>query len=274
MKHPCGGIYLILSKATGRSYIGSAIHFKNRWTGHRSSFRRGDHYNPILLAHWDKYGEDDFEYWILEFVPNADDLLPREQWWIDDLHPQMNIAPVAGATRGIKHPAASVEARAAKNRGRKMTPEQVERCRQANLVRFQDPEERERHAERMRNRRKDWMTEEYREKLSKASSGRKYSDAARASMSAAQKGRPKSDAHKEKLRQALLGKTLPDEVKQKLSVALKNRYFSPEHRQRISDAGRKAWERRRAEGRDKHTEAEKQKIGAGVRRYLQGKPKP
>jgi hypothetical protein len=64
---------------------------------------------------------------VIEYVPNLDDLLPREQHWMDALfaaHPQLglNRAPTAGSPRGMKR---SDEAKAkvsAANKGRKLGP--------------------------------------------------------------------------------------------------------------------------------------------------------
>ena len=66
---------------TGKIYVGSAIDIRERWAHHAHSLRRGDHHNRHLQNAWDKYGEINFEFSVLEFV-NESDLLCVEQKWI------------------------------------------------------------------------------------------------------------------------------------------------------------------------------------------------
>jgi group I intron endonuclease len=76
------GIYQILCVPTGKIYIGSAIDLRARWEQHRHGLRRGAHHNFRLQQAWDKYGEPNFEFSVLEFV-EAPELLVAEQRWID-----------------------------------------------------------------------------------------------------------------------------------------------------------------------------------------------
>lgn len=75
-------VYQILCLPTGKIYVGSAVDIWARWGQHRRSLRRGDHPNAHLQQAWDKYGEDQFEFSVLELVDEAD-LLQAEQKWID-----------------------------------------------------------------------------------------------------------------------------------------------------------------------------------------------
>lgn len=79
-------------------------------------------------------------------------------------------------------------------------------------------------------------SEETKVKISKANTGRKYSDEVNKS-----KGRPgvkKPEGFGEKVRASRLGKTTPEETRQKISKALKGRTHetSPETRKKISNA--------------------------------------
>jgi hypothetical protein len=76
------GIYQIRCIANDKIYIGSSVDLRNRWAVHCSSLRRRAHSNSYLQAAWDKYGEDAFDFTIIEYVPR-DDLLKAEQRWID-----------------------------------------------------------------------------------------------------------------------------------------------------------------------------------------------
>jgi group I intron endonuclease len=76
------GVYQIRCIPTGKVYIGSAVDIGVRWGQHRRSLRRGDHPNAHLQQAWDKYGESQFEFSVLELATAAD-LLQTEQKWID-----------------------------------------------------------------------------------------------------------------------------------------------------------------------------------------------
>lgn len=83
-KIPAGasGVYQIRCVANDKIYIGSSVDLRTRWAFHCGSLRRGDHSNRYLQAAWDKYGENAFDFTILEYVSD-DELLEVEQAWID-----------------------------------------------------------------------------------------------------------------------------------------------------------------------------------------------
>ncbi|MEJ7617548.1 MAG: GIY-YIG nuclease family protein [Pyrinomonadaceae bacterium] len=76
------GVYQIRCLHTGKVYIGSTVDFSKRWGQHRRSLRRGSHPNARLLRAWKKYGEENFEFTILEIV-DVPDLLRAEQLWLE-----------------------------------------------------------------------------------------------------------------------------------------------------------------------------------------------
>lgn len=72
-----------------------------RWAQHRRSLGRGVHRNQHLQQAWDTYGDENFEFTVLEYVKRAY-LLRAEQEWIDksqctDRKIGFNIYPVAGS---------------------------------------------------------------------------------------------------------------------------------------------------------------------------------
>src|SRR5215216_6770850 len=79
---PTSGIYQIRCIPTGKIYVGSAVNLRKRQRDHINSLRRGNHENTYLQRAWNKYGEANFDFTILEFV-DASDLLYTEQVWID-----------------------------------------------------------------------------------------------------------------------------------------------------------------------------------------------
>ncbi len=81
-------------------YIGSAINLKKRLGQHLSNLKAKRHHNRFMQNVFNKYQKIDFE--IIEFVKEQD-LIIREQYYIDKLKPQLNIAPKAGNQLGFKH---------------------------------------------------------------------------------------------------------------------------------------------------------------------------
>ena len=77
------GIYCIVNKANEKKYIGSSKSVYYRWKGqHRCNLRRGVHKNIHLQNAWNKYGEHNFEFLILEECPIIS-LKEREEYWME-----------------------------------------------------------------------------------------------------------------------------------------------------------------------------------------------
>jgi group I intron endonuclease len=92
------GVYQIKNKTNSKSYIGSTImSFTKRLEHHRCLLRKGKHKNTHLQRAWDKYGEENFEFIVIEVVDKCC-TLEREQFFIDTLKPEYNINPLASGT--------------------------------------------------------------------------------------------------------------------------------------------------------------------------------
>lgn len=81
------GIYTIINKTNGQRYIGQSKNVKTRLWQHKSLLKNNKHkYKTgelsLLQKAWNKYGEDAFEFKIVEFC-EVDELNKREQYWID-----------------------------------------------------------------------------------------------------------------------------------------------------------------------------------------------
>lgn len=103
-------IYKILNKKTGDFYIGSAVNVKKRWNVHKCLLRKGLHHSIILQRAWNKYGENEFAFHIIEHVIDVKFIYEREQFYIDLTHPKYNVCKVAGkyGRLGIKHTEESI----------------------------------------------------------------------------------------------------------------------------------------------------------------------
>nr|DAU04495.1 MAG TPA: intron associated endonuclease [Caudoviricetes sp.] len=76
------GIYKIENKVNGKVYIGQSIDIKIRWYNHRKELNGNRHHNEHLQNAWNKYGESQFIFNIIEecTVENIDE---REIYWIN-----------------------------------------------------------------------------------------------------------------------------------------------------------------------------------------------
>lgn len=95
------GIYKILNWVNGKAYVGSATYLRKRLSDHKCSLQKDKHDNPYLQRAWNKYGEINFQFLILEYC-SVDKLIEREQFYFDTLKPEYNIAKIAGNTSGVR----------------------------------------------------------------------------------------------------------------------------------------------------------------------------
>lgn len=76
------GIYAIICLRDGKRYIGSSKQIEWRCLSHREDLSKSCHVNPYLQNAWDKYGEDCFEFVVVEECEQKI-LLNREQFYLD-----------------------------------------------------------------------------------------------------------------------------------------------------------------------------------------------
>lgn len=79
------GIYKIVCTTNNKIYIGSSLNIKKRWRYHVQDLKRGNHRNSHLQRAWNKYGSEMFKFLIIEIVPKSENLINREQYWLDTL---------------------------------------------------------------------------------------------------------------------------------------------------------------------------------------------
>lgn len=96
------GVYVIKNKINNNVYIGSTtMYFLKRFHHHLSMLRANKHKNKYLQNAWNKYGEENFEFNILE-VCNKEECLNREQYYIDMYKDSSyNINPLASGTPNL-----------------------------------------------------------------------------------------------------------------------------------------------------------------------------
>ena len=98
------GIYCIENRINHKSYIGSSKNLYQRLLKHFALLRHNKHQNAHLQNAWNKYGEDNFEWSIIEICDNSI-LTEREQYCIDLFGAEYNI------TRKVERNTLSKESR-------------------------------------------------------------------------------------------------------------------------------------------------------------------
>lgn len=140
-----GGIYRIVNLVDNKCYVGQTHNFNYRKGLHFSELRNDKHKNDHLQNAFNKYGEQNFVFEILErviidstlnIVEKRDILVPYEQKWIDfyrsnDMTFGYNKSPSAGSTAGLKQSAEHIAKRVAKIRGYRFTEQSRDRLSKA-----------------------------------------------------------------------------------------------------------------------------------------------
>ncbi|NBQ69530.1 MAG: hypothetical protein EBU46_12175, partial [Nitrosomonadaceae bacterium] len=109
-------IYAIRHLVTGKSYIGSAVILSRRWKYHKNRLRRNQHHSTHFQNAWNLYGEDAFEWVVLENLEerckdlSEKDTLAliaeRENYWVAccrETNGVYNLREVAESNLGMKY---------------------------------------------------------------------------------------------------------------------------------------------------------------------------
>lgn len=99
------GIYTITHIKSGKQYVGSSVTLKRRFNRHKNELRKNIHRCSHLQRAWNKYGEEAFVFAVIESIVDVDQILIREQHWIDTLKltkKLYNTCPKAGSPLGMR----------------------------------------------------------------------------------------------------------------------------------------------------------------------------
>lgn len=103
------GIYCIKNLINRKVYVGQAVSFRKRFRDHKFRLNNDREVpNKHLQASWNKYGSDNFEFIILEYIEDPDKLTIEEDIWIELLDARnpkygYNKREVAESNLGYKH---------------------------------------------------------------------------------------------------------------------------------------------------------------------------
>ena len=253
------GIYKIVNTINGHKYVGSAVDIGSRWYRHKWNLDRNAHHSQKLQNAWNKYGEEVFEFSVIEECePIKGILLGREQFWIDALEANgktgYNIAKVAGSPMfGRKHTKETLEKISISSKN--ISPETRKKMSESKKGKVNSPETREKISKA--NKGNKWAEEqrlgisgesnhmygkthtpEVKEKLSELGKGRKHTEETKAKIGRANKNRPPmSEDSRTKLSNAQKNRPpASPETCKKISIANKGHGVSEETKSKISSA--------------------------------------
>lgn len=211
------GIYMIQSlKFPDRVYVGSAYNIRRRWNSHIYYLRNNNHHSPKLQNHYNKYGESDLMFDIIEsrdYLCN-EDILAREQGWCyhfqyqDTWKPYFNICPQVGNVAGRPSRKKGVPSGVVPwNKGKKNVYSEETLKEMATGRKGKEPWNKGKHG---------YLSEEVLQKMR----------------------HPLSEEHKQKLSKAHMGVPLSEEHTQHAKAARKLKYphHSEETKRKIGDA--------------------------------------
>lgn len=212
-------IYAIRHIESGRSYVGSAVLLSRRWKYHKNRLRRNQHHSSYFQNAWNLYGEEAFEWVVLE---NLDEkckdlseqqtlsvIAERENFWVEHYRGTSgvyNLRDVAESNLGIKYSEESRKKMGEWQVGKKLSVETKQKISEAHKGKsshmkgktFSD-EVRQKMSE---SAKKKTLSPEHKAKIAEAIRGRKFSAESIAKMSAAQKGHGMSEETKRKISEA------------------------------------------------------------------------
>lgn len=79
-------IYKIINLKNGKIYIGSTSNLKKRFHNHIWSLSNNKHVNTYLQHSWNKYGQENFEFEVIDYITGTrNDGYLLEQWYLDNI---------------------------------------------------------------------------------------------------------------------------------------------------------------------------------------------
>lgn len=134
------GIYCIENKINNKKYIGQSIDIRKRWREHRTSLNNNKHHNKYLQRAWNKYGEENFDFYIIQNLPQDTIHIIYNIWeiyYIDEYktqNPKYGYNMTIGGEGTVGHVVTDETRKkiSETQKGRKLTKEWIEHISQAH----------------------------------------------------------------------------------------------------------------------------------------------
>ena len=94
------GVYFLTQVSTGARYVGSSQDVQRRLAQHRRELLSGKNGNAALQEAFNKTGEGDFSFDVIEVIADKAARLRREQFYLDMIENKFNVIPVADTRAG------------------------------------------------------------------------------------------------------------------------------------------------------------------------------
>jgi len=226
------GVYQIILKEDGRSYIGSSIDIEARWKRHKESARLYPKTGQVIARAIAKYGADQFNWVVLETC-DEEQLLDREQYWLDSVRPfadennGFNVRKIADSNFGITRTIESRKKQSVTMTGVLKTDKHKQRMKEV-WHNNRGPEYYAQLSVRVTGDKNPAKRLDVREKISKSMTGKTWSD---------------DEARVKRHIESHTGKTRSDEAKKNMKAAQqKNKTRSNEAKIKFSMARRKHYQ--------------------------------
>lgn len=249
LENNISGVYMIICTYNNIKYIGSSNDIKRRIKNHLSSLRSNIHHNKILQESFNKFGENNFVFRILEKFTGSDyEIKKLERNWYNKIKDNgaktANIANPLYGTSGMKF-------KRSKDFCKKISGIIKEKIKEVGLPKgfggqaktFLGHKHTKETKEIMSQKHKGInnpmygkkYTKEERERLSKAHLGFKHSKESKQKISLSKTGKP--NGHEGMKYNEEWRKNISNSLKGKSTWA-KGKHFSEEHKRKISESNK------------------------------------
>lgn len=95
-------VYQIVNLSNKKCYVGSTNNLSRRKRAHFYDLRLNKHHSISLQRAYNKYGKESFRMFVLESfdASSREEILKKEQYYLDFLKPEYNICKIAGTQEG------------------------------------------------------------------------------------------------------------------------------------------------------------------------------
>jgi group I intron endonuclease len=231
------GVYQIENLKDGKVYIGSSGNLKSRKYVHFNLLKNNSHTNKHMQRAYNKHKKHNFEWSILKYLENKEELLKWEQKYLNeyivenniDSSKCYNVLSIAGSNLGYNHLeetkkkiSESNKGKIGSNLGKKFSEEHKNKISETHKKNGHKPTKEALDNSSLKNKTRV-RSEEEKERRSISLKGREVTEETKNKISYSEKGKIISDETRVKISLSKKGKKHSEETKNKISESLKNR---------------------------------------------------